>query len=76
MLCADEVNERHPLNYILIYIFKYIVYVNHLHIELCYLHILGQYLCKMSHFWWLIFVKKFGKFWEVADFREFVTNGF
>lgn len=23
----------------------------------------------------LIFVKKFGKFWEVADFREFVTNG-
>lgn len=24
---------------------------------------------------WLIFVKKFGKFWEVADFREFVTNG-
>lgn len=24
----------------------------------------------------LISVKKFGKFWEVADFREFVTNGF
>ncbi len=23
----------------------------------------------------LIFVKKFGKFWEVADFRDFVTNG-
>lgn len=25
--------------------------------------------------WWLIFVKKFGKFWEVADFKDFVTNG-
>ena len=25
--------------------------------------------------WRLIFVKKVGKFWEVADFREFVTNG-
>lgn len=24
----------------------------------------------------LIFVKKIGKFWEVADFRDFVTNGF
>ena len=23
----------------------------------------------------LIFVKKFGKFWEVADFKDFVTNG-
>lgn len=23
----------------------------------------------------LIFVKKVGKFWEVADFKEFVTNG-
>lgn len=23
----------------------------------------------------LIFVKKFGKFWEVADFREILTNG-
>lgn len=23
----------------------------------------------------IIFVKKFGKFWEVADFKDFVTNG-
>ena len=23
----------------------------------------------------LIFVKRIGKFWEVADFRDFVTNG-
>ncbi len=33
------------------------------------------FICKMSHYLWLIFVKKFGKFWEVADFRKFVTNG-
>ncbi len=29
----------------------------------------------MSHCWWLIFVKIIGKFWEVADFREILTNG-
>ena len=32
-------------------------------------------LNKMSHCWWLIFVKIIGKFWEVADFREILTNG-
>lgn len=33
------------------------------------------FICKMSHCRWLIFVKQIGKFWEVADFKDFVTNG-
>lgn len=32
-------------------------------------------ICKMSRNLWLIFVKKIGKFWEVADFKGIVTNG-
>ncbi len=38
----------------------------------------GKYISiesKMSHCRWIIFVKQIGKFWEVADFREFLTNG-
>lgn len=32
-------------------------------------------ICKMRRNIRLIFVKRIGKFWEVADFREILTNG-